>query len=117
MSFLHTFLQPNSHKAGDLSTSLLEYLEKQEIDFNDCRGQSYDNASNMAGPYSGMQARLLERNSSAVFVPCAAHSLNLVGHAAVSCCTDAVGYFGFVQKLYTFFSASTWRWTVLECNL
>lgn len=40
--------------------------------------------------------------------------MNLVGHAAVSCCAEAVGYFSFVQKLYTFFSASTWRWNVLD---
>lgn len=107
-------MQPHSHKAGDLSNTLLQFLEDQGINFDDCRGQSYDNASNMAGTYSGMQARLLEKNSTAVFVPCASHSLNLVGHAAVACCVEAVSYFGFVQRLYTFLSSSTRRWSILN---
>ena len=37
--------------------------------------------------------------------------------SAVDCCVDAVIFFGFVQALYTFFSASTHRWSVLKRNL
>jgi len=37
----------------------------------------------------------------------------LVGVNSVDCCVDAVSFFGFIQKLYTFFSASTHRWSVL----
>ncbi|KAK4881074.1 hypothetical protein RN001_004393 [Aquatica leii] len=82
-----TFLQTGSHKAEVLATSLLEFLEKEGIDFDNCRGQSYDNANNMSGRYTGMQARLKDKNPVAVFIPCAAHSLNLVGQAAASCCS------------------------------
>ncbi|CAI9737679.1 Hypothetical predicted protein [Octopus vulgaris] len=34
---------------------------------------------------------------------------NLVGQAAASCCVEAVSYFGFIQRLYTFFSVSMHR--------
>ena len=112
-----TFLQTGSHKAEVLSASLLEFLEKEGINFEDCRGQSYDNTSNMSGCYTGMQTRLKNKNSAAVFIPCAAHSLNLVGQAAASCCIEAVSYFGFIQSLYTFFSASTHRWAILMKSL
>ncbi|GAB1602327.1 uncharacterized protein LOC115212883, partial [Argonauta hians] len=44
-----TFLQPGSHKAEVLTTTLLQFLDNEGINFEDCRGQSYDNASNMSG--------------------------------------------------------------------
>lgn len=109
-----SFLQLESHTAENLASNLLTYFETQKIDFMDCRGQSYDNASNMSGRYSGMQARLRAINPLAFYVPCTAHSLNLVGLSAVDCCTDAVSFFGFVQALYNFFSASTHRWSILS---
>jgi len=68
-------------------------LESQGIDIMNCRGQTYDNASNMAGKYSGMQARIMQENPHAIFVPCAAHSLNLIGGNAVDFCVEAVSFF------------------------
>jgi hypothetical protein len=112
-----TFLQMESHKAEALTANLLQYLESESIDFMNCRGQSYDNASNMSGRYAGMQALLRKVNPLAFYIPCMTHSLNLVGVSAVDCCVDAVSFFGFVQALYTFFSASTHRWSVLKRNL
>ena len=53
-----TFHQMISHKAEAIATTSLEYLERETIDFQDCRGRSYDNASYMSRKYSGMQARL-----------------------------------------------------------
>lgn len=79
-----------------------------------CRGQSYDNASNMSGIYKGVQARMTELNPLAVFVPCSAHSLNLVGSAAATCCSNTIAFFDLLQKIYVFFSASTHRWEVLN---
>ena len=88
-----------------------------DIDFAKCRGQSYDNAANMSGKYNGMQQKILEINKYAVYIPCAGHSLNLIGRAAVDCCLDAVNFFAIVQLLYKFFSASTKRWRVLKSFL
>ncbi len=57
----------------------------------------------MSGRYKGMQQNVLETNKFAIYVPCAAHSLNLVGRSAVDCCQEAINFFSTVQLLYTFF--------------
>lgn len=112
------FLVLKSHIGEDMANEVLQYLcEVCEIDFSKCRGQSYDNAANMSGRYKGMQQKLLEKNKYAIFFPCAAHSLNLVGRSAVDCCLNAVNFFSVVQNLYTFFSASTHRWDVLKSHV
>lgn len=67
----------------------------------------------MSGPYNGVKAHILSINSLAVYIPCFANSLNLVGGSAVDCCPAAVYFFDAVQKVYTFFSASTQRWAIL----
>ena len=77
------FLPISNHNAETLTTTVLSELENLNIDILNCRGQSYDNASNMAGQYSGLQARIKELAPLAEYVPCAAHSLNLVGTNAV----------------------------------
>lgn len=71
----------------------------------------------MSGKYSGLQRRIKEHSPSAVFIPCANHSLNLIGNFAAESCNAAVQYFMFVQKLFTFFSASTHRWKILTSKL
>ena len=67
----------------------------------------------MSGKYNGMQKKNLEQAPLAMYLPCAPHSLNLVGQAAVSSVDRATMFFAFVQDLYTFFAASTHRWKVL----
>ncbi|GBP77371.1 Zinc finger MYM-type protein 1 [Eumeta japonica] len=81
------FIELETHHTGDkLAKQTLQYLEEHcGLDFSKCRGQSYDNASNMSGRYNGMQQKILEANPFAIYIPCAAHSLNLVGRSAVDC--------------------------------
>jgi hypothetical protein len=86
---------------------ILKRLEELKIPFKDCRGQSYDNGANMRGKNNGVQTRLLEMNPRALFVPCEAHTLNLVVADADKSSVDATGYFGILHELYTLFSAST----------
>ena len=111
--FVH-FLPMMKHTGLELATRLLTFLDQHGIDIKKCRGQSYDNASNMSGKYNGMQAIILEKCQFAAFIPCAAHSLNLVGKCAAECCPGAVSFFDFMNQLYTYFSASTHRWRVLK---
>lgn len=108
------FLQLRSHTAEAMTDLVLALLTELGIDISNCRGQSYDNAANMSGIYTGLQARVKEINPVAYFVPCAAHSLNLVGVCSVDSCLAAVSYFGIMQSLYNFFSASTYRWQTLK---
>ncbi|XP_035210179.1 uncharacterized protein LOC118184582 [Stegodyphus dumicola] len=73
------FVKIEKHDAKYLFDTLISVLENQGIDPKFCRCQSYDNAANMSGVYSGVQTRFREINSAATWVPCGAHSLNLVG--------------------------------------
>lgn len=96
-----------------LTTFLLNYLEELDIDIKDMRGQGYDNGANMKGKHNGLQKRILDINPRAFFVPCAAHSLNLVINDAAKSSHEVTNFFAIVQEIYVFFSASTYRWHVL----
>lgn len=103
-----------SHAFAGLENAVVDCLERFGININNCRAQSYDNASNISGPYTGLQARMKKQSPLAEYIPCAAHSLNLVDSAAAECCTTTVVFFGFVQELYNYFSVSTYRWSILN---
>ena len=107
------FIEICGHTGEELANSLLMFLEQAGININDCRGQSYDNASNMSGKYIGVQARVREKNPKADYIPCFAHSLNLVGKCAADTCTASVSFFDFIQGVYDFFCRSTHRWATL----
>ncbi len=71
-----------SHTGEEMANQVLQYLrEVCKLNFSKCRGQSYDNAANMFG--RGCSKFFLETNMFAIYVPCAAHSLNLVGRSAI----------------------------------
>ena len=107
------FISKCGHKSEELAQAILSLFEELDLNIANCRGQSYDNASNMSGAYSGLQARIKAVNPLAEFVPCAAHSLNLVGTCAAESCAAAVHFFSILQGVYNFFSASTHRWDLL----
>ncbi|XP_022169336.1 zinc finger MYM-type protein 1-like [Myzus persicae] len=108
------FLENVGHKSQCMADTVFSILKKYNIDIAYLSGQSYDNAKNMSGIYSGLQARIKEVSPLADFVPCSAHSLNLVGSCAASCCKEANIFFNFIQSIYTFFSSSTHRWNLLK---
>lgn len=109
------FLELKGHTAEEMANQVLQYLsEICKLDFSKCRGQSYNNAVNTSGRYKGMQQNILKINKFAIYVPCAAHSLNLKGRSSVDCCQETVNFFSTVQLLYSFFLASTSRWKILE---
>ena len=95
-----------SHNAEHLQNELLTFLNEN---VGNCRGQGYDNASNMSGRYDSLQARIKQLNEFEKYVPCFAHSLNLVGKCAAEYCYEKNIFFAFVENMYTFFSASTNR--------
>jgi hypothetical protein len=111
------FISIEQHDGLYLFNALDSMLEENGIDIMNCRSQSYDNASNMSGIYSEVQARFRQKNSLALWVPCAAHSLNLVGSSAAECCISAVNFFGVLQSIYVFLSASPQRWAYLVANM
>lgn len=92
----------------------MDKLKEHEIPLEDCKGQGYDNGSNMKGAYKGAQAVILSANSEAVYSACTCHSLNLCGEQAAESCPAAITFFGAVQKLYNIFSSSPQRWEILK---
>ena len=105
-----TYVPISTHTGEGIADVVLDFLRKKSVDVQYLRGQSYDNASNMSGKYKGVQQRIKCVCSYADYVPCCAHSLNLVGTCAVESDVEAAGLFSLIQKVYTFFSASTKLW-------
>jgi hypothetical protein len=68
----------------------------------------------MRGCNKGVQARILQLESRAFFMPCGCHSLNLVLCDMAKSCTAAMTFFGIIQKIYVLFSASTQRWSIFK---
>ncbi|XP_063810584.1 zinc finger MYM-type protein 1-like [Pseudophryne corroboree] len=112
-SFIDFFVVSDKTGLG-LSEEILKKVQNDGLDMKFCRGQSYDNGANMAGVYKGVQARILQENELAYFVPCAAHSLNLVGVHAADISPEAQTFFGTLHSLYLYFAASTSRWEILK---
>ena len=96
---------------------ICQTLTDYEIPLQDFRGQGYDNGSNMKGHHEGAQSRILEKNEHAVFSPCGASTLNLVGINSAQCCVQVITFFGVVQKCYNICSGSTQRWENLKSHM
>ena len=63
----------------DITKMILQKLDNDGININDCQGQGYDNAASMAGIYRGVQQRIKNVNEKVEFIACTNHSLNLAG--------------------------------------
>ncbi|XP_014780915.1 uncharacterized protein LOC106876739 [Octopus bimaculoides] len=111
-SFLH-IIEMKGKNAEQITSMILKQLELDDINIQDCRRQAFDNAAVMAGHRSGVQVRITEVNPKIVFVPCTDHSLNLAAVHAASMGADSVTFFGTLDRLFSFFSASTHRWDIL----
>ncbi|XP_020866698.1 zinc finger MYM-type protein 1 [Arabidopsis lyrata subsp. lyrata] len=92
---------------------IIDALKSLDLDVRNVRGQGYDNGSNMKGKHQGVQKRLFDINSKALYMPCACHSLNLVVSDMAHSCVKAISFFGALQRIYVLFSSSTKRWKIL----
>lgn len=77
------FIESHEKTGNGLTTEILHQISLDGLDIQNCRGQAYDNGSNMTGKYNGVQVNILEKNQFATFIPCTAHCLNLAGVNAV----------------------------------
>ncbi|KAK0131441.1 Zinc finger MYM-type protein 1 [Merluccius polli] len=64
------FLEAEESTGLHLASLIPKRLEELKVRFEDCRGEAYDNGANMKGKNKGVQARLLQINPRALFVPC-----------------------------------------------
>ena len=57
---------------------LKDVMIRCQLDITNLRGQSYDGASNMAGIYTGVQARIMKEQPLAYYTHCGAHRVTLI---------------------------------------
>lgn len=107
------FVSVERSTGENLADELLDILREKNLPLGDMRGQGYDNGANMKGDRAGVQRRIRNLNPRAFFVPCSAHSLNLVVNDMAKSSLQAANFFNIVQKIFVFFSASTLRWAIL----
>lgn len=112
-----SFIDDSKKTGEDIAEMILKFLSECHIPLEDCRGQGYDNASNMSGEYKGVQSHLKGKNPLCLFSPCGCHSLNLCGSDAAACCKDVVTFFGMVQTVYNICSSSPKRWEILKNHI
>lgn len=111
------FLLAEETTGKGLLELFLGHLETLLLDSSDCRGQSYDNGSNMQGKKQGVKKRILDLNPKALCVPCGSHTLNLVIGDAAKSSTISLNFYGVLQRLYNLFSGSVQRWAILQENV
>ena len=93
------YLRISDSTGKGLLDAFLEKATELQLELSDCRGQSYDNGANMKGKHSGVQARMLDINPKAVYVPCANHTLNLVVVDSANSSTEALTFFWSTYKV------------------
>ena len=99
------FIEIHEKSAESIAKEITSKLEQDNLDLNDCRRQTYDNAATMSGKVSGVQKLISQKNPKAKFVNCDMQHQNmyLPYHFSefLTCCT-------------IFFSSSTMRWKKLK---
>ncbi|XP_065652831.1 zinc finger MYM-type protein 1-like [Hydra vulgaris] len=112
--FFSGFFHITDSTGSGLVETFLNLLAEYNLDLMNCRGQSYDNGANMRGQYKGVQALIKEKNPRALYAPCANHTFNLMVCGAAKSVSIAINFFGTVQRIFTFFTASTVQWDILQ---
>ena len=102
------FITVTESKGECLANSLLQELERNGLDIQNCRGQGYDNGANMVGFNKGVKTAILNINPRTFFTPCGCHSWNLLLIDAANSPTTAKTFFGFINKIYVLFSCKNY---------
>ncbi|KAL4089466.1 hypothetical protein QTP88_024500 [Uroleucon formosanum] len=97
------YVNIDSLTGASLSSAILNGLTSCGVQCDYLFGQGYGGASNMSGKFRGVQAIICEKYPQALYVHCAAHSLNLAVSTA-SNIKPIRNCFGILKKMYTFFN-------------
>jgi hypothetical protein len=95
--------------ASCLKSNIDYVFNKYGLSYSQVRGQGYDGASNMKGEFNGLRALIMRENSSAYYIHCFAHQLQLVIVAVAKKNDDASDFFDMVSLLLTVAGASCKR--------
>ncbi|KAJ8887900.1 hypothetical protein PR048_007384 [Dryococelus australis] len=55
----------------NIARTILQKLDRINLDISYCRGQAYEEDSNMSGKFKGVQARITKVQSLAIYIHCA----------------------------------------------
>ncbi|XP_053951251.1 zinc finger MYM-type protein 1-like [Anastrepha ludens] len=97
-----SFFSTSDTKAKTLFDLVEEIFQKYNLPLSKVRGQCYDGASNVSGNISGLQTRILEKESRALYVHCNAHNLNLVVQDAIENMSSARKCIGILREIINF---------------
>ncbi|XP_025405448.1 zinc finger MYM-type protein 1-like [Sipha flava] len=75
--FFLKYVQVHNLTGENLASAILEGLNSCGIDCSKIYGQGYDEASNMSEKFKGVQTIIRNKYPRALYVHCAAHTLNL----------------------------------------
>jgi hypothetical protein len=92
-----------------LKSNIDKLFTKYKLSWKQVRGQGYDGASNMRGEFNGLRALIMKENSSAYYVHCFAHQLQLVIVAVAKKNDDVSDYFDMISLLLNVAGASCER--------
>jgi hypothetical protein len=99
----------NETSAACLKSNIDKLFGKYGLSMKQVRGQGYDGASNMRGEFNGLRALIMRENSSAYYVHCFAHQLQLVIVAVAKKNDDASDFFDMISLLINVAGASCKR--------
>ncbi|KAJ8891666.1 hypothetical protein PR048_004194 [Dryococelus australis] len=86
----------------NIARTILQELDRLNLDISYCRGQAYDGGSNMTGKFKGFQACIAKVQPLAIYSHCANHRLNLAISKAcsVASISSAIGVIKSVSNIF-----------------
>ncbi|KAH1240684.1 Zinc finger MYM-type protein 1 [Glycine max] len=100
--------------ALSLKMAIDELFCKHGLNISRIRGQGYDSASNMQGEFSGLKSLILKENSSAFYVHCFVHQLQLTLVAVAKNHIQVASLFNLVSTLLNVVGGSCKRHDMLR---
>jgi hypothetical protein len=85
--------------ASCLKANIDHVFSKYGLSYKQVRGQGYDGANNMRDEFNGLRALIMRENSSAYYIHCFAHQLQLVIVAVAEKNDDASDFFDMVSLI------------------
>ena len=96
--------------ATSLATQIMGEVLKLGLNIKECVAQCYDGAAVMTGHLSGVQKKIRKKaGSGCVYIHCYGHRLNLVVVNTASGIKKVNDFFGLMEAVYCFITASSLR--------
>ncbi|KAK8940884.1 hypothetical protein KSP39_PZI009869 [Platanthera zijinensis] len=102
--------------AQSLKLALLQFFSEHGLSITRIRGQGYDGASNMRGEFNGLKTLIMNENSSAYYVHCFAHQLQLALVAVAKSNVQVAWLFDMVSAVTNIITVSCKRQELLHVS-